>query len=366
MKNTQVKKNNFCGLEEFYITIKKSDKLDLHKIIMEIREKKLVILKITFSGEYAYAEKYADILAAYPTLFIGDNPKIQFGKKGIPSMLVQAARGIEKYAYLKKAGKVVGVSYQSGEARFLSVTGVDKLIDKKLDFASQAKKNYQYLAVILQANNFQLKDVYRFWNYIEDVLTNYAKFNQARNVYFEKNKLNEYPAATGIDAHLANGAQISVGFEAIQGKSEIVKRRISSKMQCEAVSYGPKFSRAMLLTCPKKKTKKLYVSGTSSVDKQGKSILLDNPKKNVAYVVSCVEHLLGKNRLSLKDVVTAFVYFKNKKLEQAFKKLYRTNGWTFPYNPFFVEICRDNFLFEIECIVANRSSDATKEIFQVN
>lgn len=364
MKNIQVKKNNFCGSEEFYITIKKSDQLKLRTVIQKIQEKGLIILKITFTGDYAYAGKYADILAKYPTLFIGDNPKIQSGKRRKePGLLIQAIRGIEKYNYIKKAGKVVGVKYQSGETRFLLVTGVDKLIDKKLNFASQAKKNYQYLALILRANNFQLKDVYRFWNYMEDVINNYAEFNQARNSYFEKNKLDEYPAATGIDAHLADSAQISIGLEAVRSIAEIVRRRIKSQMQCEAVNYGPKFSRAMLLVCPKEKTKKLYVSGTSSVDKQGKSILLDDPKKNVAYVMSCVEHLLGQNRMSLKDVVMAFVYFKNKKIEQEFKKLYRANGWTFPYNPFFVEICRDNFLFEIECIVANCSSDATKEIF---
>jgi enamine deaminase RidA (YjgF/YER057c/UK114 family) len=198
---------------------------------------------------------------------------------------------------------------------------------------------------------------------MEDIPVNYQGFNHARNAYFEKNEIREYPAATGIDAQLADGAQISVGFEAVQSKSGIIKRRIKSQMQCEAKEYGPKFSRAMLLACPKDKTGKLYISGTSSVDRYGNSILLDSPKENVAYVMSCFAHLLEKNKMSLNNIVTAYVYFKNKRMHQEFAKLYREIEWTFPYNPLFVEICRDNFFFEIEGVAISRSVDATKELF---
>lgn len=364
MKNIQIRKSNFCGAEEFYITIKQSDKLNLRKFIQAIEKKELVILKITFIGEYGYAKKYSDILAKYPTLFIGDNPTLGVGKKiKDSSLLIQVVCGIEAFKYIQKAGRVVGVKYQSGGVKFLSVTGIDKLVDKNFSFTRQADRTYRYLESILRANGFQLENVYRFWNFMESIGANYAKFNQARNVYFEKNKIQEFPAATGIEARLADGAQISINLEAMENSATLKKRRIKSQMQCEAVKYGPRFSRAMLLSCPKEKTRKLYVSGTSSVDKKGKSIILDDPKKNVTYVLSCVEHLLEKNRLSFKDIVTAYVYFKNKQMQKEFQRSYRTNKWSFPYNSFFVEICRDSFFFEMECIVASHSSDATKEIF---
>ena len=66
------------------------------------------------------------------------------------------------------------------------------------------------------------------------------------------------------------------------------------------LEYGPKFSRGKILDFENDKVKKIYVSGTSSVDKKGKSALIGDYDKNIDYVISCVEHLLKNSNTGSK------------------------------------------------------------------
>jgi enamine deaminase RidA (YjgF/YER057c/UK114 family) len=148
-----------------------------------------------------------------------------------------------------------------------------------------------------------------------------------------------------------------VGLEAIKPKAgKAVKVQIvSSRMQCEAWKYGPKFSRAVLVTFKEDNIRKLYVSGTSSVNRRGKSVLKGKCGENIAYVMACIKHLLEKNRMSFDDLVMSHAYFKNAVVYEEFRSVYAANAWDFPYNPIFVDICRDDLLFEMECIAADKA-----------
>src|SRR5680860_620933 len=103
---------------------------------------------------------------------------------------------------------------------------------------------------------------------MDHIWENYPDFNAARNVYFKKNRITRFPAATGIEARLGFGKKINLGFEAIKPKKNRGARwkTVNFDMQAEPYEYsrqvsmmmqGPKFSRAVSLDLPNDKIEKL-------------------------------------------------------------------------------------------------------------
>ena len=83
---------------------------------------------------------------------------------------------------------------------------------------------------------FSSADAFRFWIYMENIKKNYASFNKARDKYFRKNGISDFPASTGIETRLAGNRKISISLEAIKtnGSKEFEIRNLKSSLQCEA------------------------------------------------------------------------------------------------------------------------------------
>lgn len=136
------------------------------------------------------------------------------------------------------------------------------------DPESQFRAIYKEIFAILDANGFRFKENgVKSWNYIRNILKNYSTFNQVRDQAFERVELySNYPAGTGIDCELSGNAAMVMGLYAIAPKAteEISIRSGKTPYQCEAHTYGPKFSRAKIVEIPGR-GKKVFISGTASV-----------------------------------------------------------------------------------------------------
>lgn len=370
IKNREnLKRIKFNEYEEYHLTVH-SDFCNgnaLKKNLADLEKEGMKIVRVVLFGKISRLKKTVKVISAYPCIILGHS---NISKKAaeICGAEIFAVKGnFNHFEYIKFNKKNIGVLFKvpGREHLYISGLGIGKAA-KQTGFKEEAKKIYEVIDTILSCYGFYPKNIYRFWNCMENILgnraENYALFNKARDEYFKKHRISDYPAATGIEATLIGGQNINLSLEAIKAekKGDISFNTLHSDFQCEAweykkykvCKYGPKFSRAKLLIFNNDKIKKVYVSGTSNVDRKGRAILLDDNEKNVKYVMSCVEHLLKKSGMSLEDIVMARVYSKNNLIKEKFQKLYSRKKWDFPYNQLISSICRDSFFFEIECIAA--------------
>lgn len=361
MPDIIIKKITYADDSEWFVTGRAAehDGSTLRTALTALKRNGMSVVKIIFVGDgHAYA-KNRKLLERYPSIAVKNCSSFVQVPKNYPKngFIIHAVSGNNSAKDILLAGKKIGLSYRLGGGEFVCVCGLDKAVKKDGKFELQTKENYALISSLMKKNLIHLSDVYRFWNLIYDIKKNYGPFNKVRDHFFGRCSLDSYPAATGIEADFWEGRKISIFFEALRhkGKSQVRIKRIRSGMQCEAKKYGPKFSRAVMMAFGSKKVKKIFVSGTSNVDKNGNSVFLDDPAGNVSYVMECVGHLLGKERMALDDIASSIVYFKNARMQKEFLSLYKKERWKFPFIPVFTNICRETFFFEIECVASNRT-----------
>ncbi len=152
---------------------------------------------------------------------------------------------------LSSEGIRIGTVVEHPSARILSLEGMRfETGDAEMQFDAFYAEAFR----LFSENGFDFaRHTVKSWNYLRSVLSNYAAFNRARNRAFVSIGLESgYPAGTGIDCLLSGNAEMVSALYAVApvGKGDIVLRSAKSAKQCEAESYGPKFSRAKVLEVP--------------------------------------------------------------------------------------------------------------------
>jgi enamine deaminase RidA (YjgF/YER057c/UK114 family) len=341
------------GYKEYFVTAnwKNLKKDDLKKILDELRVKAVNIISIVYTGNLKKNGIVSDLFSSYPTTAIGDSSSQTLAGSG--GIYVYGVQGEEiRIKYIKEKEKTIGTYfYLLGKWKGLYLESPFDQHNPE-NFESETIRAYEALEKIVVKYGFSFKDAYRFWIYMKNIKDNYAAFNKVRDRYFKKNGISDYPASTGIEADLVSHRRISISLEALRASSrrDIAIQSLKSKLQCEASAYGPKFSRGKVVYFKKDKVKKVYISGTSSVCKDGSSAKNDDYAKNVKFVILCVHHLLVNSGSGLENIVMSRIYAKNVKVRKIFEKVYSKKGWTFPYNFLKTNVCRENLIFEIECI----------------
>ena len=95
--------------------------------------------------------------------------------------------------------------------------------------------------------------------------------------------------------------------------------------------------------------RRMYISGTASIDEHGKSVFLGDPAAQVRQTMEVVQAILRSREMDWGDVTRSLVYFKRAKDAPLFAK-YRDEAGVPSFPAIIVEndICRDELLFEIE------------------
>jgi enamine deaminase RidA (YjgF/YER057c/UK114 family) len=246
-------------------------------------------------------------------------------------------------------GRVVGCKYEEEVAEHL-VLGDLRDANTSHSPAEQTQHALEAMVAGLASAGMDFSHVVRTWFWNHDILGWYDDFNKVRTEFYKKHRVFEgvLPASTGIGARNAQGAALVACLIATKPKSDSVKATaISSPLQSSACDYGSSFSRASELAMPDHR--KLFISGTASIDKKGRTVHVDDVVKQVDLTMRVVEAILQSRGMAWTDVIRGLAYFRNAADAPAYDAYCRLHN--LPKMPVIVTnnvVCREDLLFEIE------------------
>ena len=95
-------------------------------------------------------------------------------------------------------------------------------------------------------------------------------------------------------------------------------------------------------------SKRLFISGTASIDKDGNTIFLDDTPKQLEMTMQVVEAIVADAGMKWGDTVSAMAYFKYRKDFSLFDDYCKAHGINIPHVKIHADVCRDDLLFELE------------------
>lgn len=215
---------------------------------------------------------------------------------------------------------------------------------------AQTNEIFEQMETALAGTGMTFANVFRTWFYNHDILDWYDEFNAIRNDFFQARKVYDglVPASTGIGGGNAIDAALVAGLVALKPSRPDVKiSQVLSPLQSSARDYGSSFSRAVEVACPDHR--RLYVSGTASIDKAGNTIFLGDCQAQVGKTMEVVQAILQSRQMGWADVTRALAYFKRAQ-DAPLLAAYRRENDLPPFPVIVAEndVCRGNLLFELE------------------
>jgi enamine deaminase RidA (YjgF/YER057c/UK114 family) len=213
----------------------------------------------------------------------------------------------------------------------------------------QAYNSFTRLKADLEKSGLSFSDVSRTWIYVNNILNWYDKLNQARDAFFSEEGVFDsfVPSSTGIGS--ANYLQRDVVIAAMgySGSGSVEIEMLDSPLQCAALDYRSSFSRAVKVTSSN--ISKLIISGTASIDANGKTEFTGNVKQQIIRTFEVVEAILSSNGMAFEDSSRSIAYFPSVDLAASFDEI----SLKFGLDPVFVTkvigtVCRGDLLFELE------------------
>lgn len=246
-------------------------------------------------------------------------------------------------------GRRIGTLFEDQFGRYLRLVGLLPT-DAALPRPQQADWIFRQMDAALAGQGMTFANVVRTWFYNDDILAWYRDFNGVRNTFFRQREVfnGMMPASTGVAGRNAIGAGLITGLIAVEAKDPAVKAfAVPSPLQSSAADYGSSFSRAAELDLPDHR--RLYVSGTASIDRSGKTVFLGDCRAQVKQTMEVVQAILRSRGMDWTDVTRSLVYFKRAPDASLFDAYRKESGLpAFPAVVVENDICRDDLLYEIE------------------
>lgn len=251
----------------------------------------------------------------------------------------------------------------NGSTYFLlqSIDGGINQTAEHLNRKSQSEAMFRQAERILRNEGAIYQDVIRTWIYISDILEWYNDFNAVRNHCYsdygllgndDSTKQAEQiylPASTGIEGKNPSAFPATMDVFAIhRSPSSTVKiRPMYGAKQRSPFRYGSAFSRAIVIEEPDNKL--ILVSGTASIDENGKSVFLDDPAAQIRNSLNVVSELISSEGATLLDICEATVFIKHKKDFPTFHEIIGQMGIpNIPSVNVVADVCRNELLFELD------------------
>ena len=221
----------------------------------------------------------------------------------------------------------------------------------------QAVSAFGNLDAVLSGFGMGFRNVVRTWIYADGILGWYDDLNRARDDFFRSQGIGAgggfVPASTGIgwscgDAKIVLGA---FAVRAVRGEMEV--EALPSPLQCPALEYGSRFSRAAEVRTPG--WRRVVVSGTASILPGSHEVAhVGDVDAQVDCTMRAVEAIYASRGMGFKDVTGSLVYLKREEYRSAWER-WLAGHPEFPRDharAIVADVCRPEWLFEME-------SDAT-------
>lgn len=244
---------------------------------------------------------------------------------------------------------VIGSLFEDEHGRCCRLAGLVSA-DVSKGRREQSREVFERMETILQEKSMAFSHVFRTWFYNDHILDWYGDFNDVRTRFFDERSVfdNLMPASTGIGGGNTSDAALTGGLLAIRPKgAKLQIAEVTSPFQSSAADYGSSFSRAVEVTYPDHR--RIYVSGTASIDEAGRTVHLDDTQAQVNLTMEVVQAILRSKNMNWDDVVRSLVYFKRDADQPLFETYRQDKGLpSFPAIVTENSVCRDDLLFEIE------------------
>lgn len=203
---------------------------------------------------------------------------------------------------------------------------------------------------LLREEGLSFRDVLRTWIYVRDIEQDYGELNRARTAFFQHAEVTLYPASTGIQgAPFPNGHRFSLGVYAIGRERPPAVRRMSTATLNEAWMYGSDFSRGLEVVDANKVA--LYLSGTASVDEEGRTAHVGAFAEQVDRMLLNVSSLLDAHGASFDDLLSTVTYLRSKADAPLLIEILSRHGLgDLPNVVVQAPVCRPDLLCEMEGI----------------
>ncbi len=216
----------------------------------------------------------------------------------------------------------------------------------------EASSMFRTAQEVLGAEGLTFQHVVRTWIHLRDIERDYAELNRARREFFGRAGITLHPASTGIEgAPFPVRHNFSMSLYAIKSPGPLEVALMTTPTLNEAWMYGSDFSRGLKVVEANKVA--LYVSGTASVDEEGRTAHVGDFEGQVDRMITNVATLLSAQNASLRDLVTAITYLKSPGDAARLREIFRARGVEgFPNALVKAAVCRPNLLCEMEAIAA--------------
>ena len=271
-----------------------------------------------------------------------------FSQKNLTGTQVYAVSGVSVQP-VRLDGNIVGGVFDDDDATYC-LLGDLRPTDTSFSRTEQSRATFEKIEAALGTIDMGFSNVVRTWFYINEILSWYDEFNMVRNNFFTERGVFEgvVPASTGVGVANPAGAALVAEVFAVKAKNNNVGvKAIASPLQCPAIDYKSSFSRAVEVVLPDHRW--LYISGTSSIELDGKTAHVGDVKKQIALTMEVVRAILESCNMTWADTSRAIAYFKDIENAPLLDKYCRENR--LPHMSIAVahsDICRDDLLFEIE------------------
>jgi enamine deaminase RidA (YjgF/YER057c/UK114 family) len=268
--------------------------------------------------------------------------------KALTGTQVYAVSGVSVEP-IRLDGHIVGGVFEDDNAMYC-LLGDLRPTDISCSRENQAGATFESIETALGSIGMDFSNVVRTWFYIDEILSWYDEFNMVRNNFFTERGVFEgvVPVSTGVGvANPASAALVAEVFAVKAKNNNVGVKAVASPLQCPAIDYKSSFSRAVEVVLPDHR--RLYISGTSSIELNGKTAHVGDVKKQIALTMEVVGAILESRKLGWDDTSRAIAYFKDIENAPLLDKYCRESR--LPHMPIAVahgDICRDELLFEIE------------------
>lgn len=218
----------------------------------------------------------------------------------------------------------------------------------------QAARMFTAARAQLRACGTDYPGVVRTWIYLKRILDWYGEFNRVRTAYYqqwlpaEAEGTRVLPASTGIQGH-SGSEECLMELLAAGGPGVKARPVLASARQASPLCYGVSFSRAMALEVDGLTA--LFVSGTASLDLQGRVLHRDLPEQQYVESMLGLASILESQGGSLEDVCSATLFCKNADVYRSCLEVSRLLQLPeLPVVPVLADVCRPDLLVELEAV----------------
>lgn len=193
----------------------------------------------------------------------------------------------------------------------------------------------------------------RTWLYVHDIDVNYAGMVKARNDCFGRWGLlpeTHYIASTGIQGRQASArVKVSMDAYAVGGLREEQVSYLHALTHLSPTHvYGVAFERGVAVEYGDRK--QLYISGTASIDHEGKVVHVGDVERQALRMWENVEKLLEEGGAHACDLAQATVYLRDASDYPVVRPLLAGKMPGVPLHYVHAPVCRPAWLIEMECI----------------